>query len=229
MAAEKSLKKRLSSIFKTAAFFVTLAVIGYGDNTAKPVALPSAPLTDGEIALVQSIFGNEVNTAIVKKHFNPVARYEVSNNDTIDAAAAVNDQKNVTFYGAEYHSADYSREELINYGTFIHEMTHIWQRQKIGGFNLLLMSCHTYDYSLDAQSRFSDFCIEQQGIVIQVYAQRFLHPSHVSLRINNTPENDLLLQKVVEEQFPQARITRLALEAQEQLKTAAAKTKSLKI
>jgi hypothetical protein len=229
MSSDKSFKQKLSSIFKTAALATALAVSVSGDNApVAPVPASTAPLTENEIAFVQSIFGNEVNTAIVTKVFY-AEHHDDTPGDSKETAASVNDRKNINFYGTKYYSSDYSQEDALTYGVFIHEMTHIWQRQKIPGLTLLFMSCHTYNYTLDSQSRFSDFCIEQQGAIIEDYARRFLHPSHASLRIKNTPENDALLKKVVEAQFPEARKTRLAAEKQQRIKMAAAKTKSPKI
>jgi hypothetical protein len=229
MSPGKSLKQKLSSVFKKVALTAALAM-GLSSDNAPVAPRPASvePLTKNEIAFVQSIFGDEVNTAIVRKNF--YAKHpDNTPEDSKETIADVNDTKNIKFYGTEYRSSDYSREGTINYGTFIHEITHIWQRQKIPGLTLLFMSCHDYDYTLDAGSRFNDFCIEQQGALIEDYALRFLHSSHASFRIKNTPENDALLQKVVEAQFPEARKTRLGLEKQEQLKTTMAKTKSLKI
>jgi hypothetical protein len=225
----KGAKEKLSSAFKRATLGLALATTLSSNNPPAPA--PSAHLSPGEIALVQSIFGNEVNTSIVIKNFSPHHLEYFSEPDHIlmETRASVNDKKNIIFYGPEYSSDDYSQEDLMLYGTFLHEMTHIWQRQKVSGVTLLLMSCHDYNYALNDQSRFSDFCIEQQGAIMENYVQRFLHHSHLSLGIKNTPENDALLKKVVEDQFPEARKTRLALEAQQQQKIAAAKTNAPKI
>jgi hypothetical protein len=229
MSSDKSLKKKLSSLFKKVALATALTVGLSGDN-APAVAGPTSvtPLAKNEIALVQSIFGNEINTAIIRKNFY-TEHHDDNPGDSKETVATVNDTKNIKFYGKEYQSFDYSHEGTINYGTFIHEMTHIWQRQKIPGLTLLMMSCHTYDYTLDSNSRFSDFCIEQQGVLIEDYALRFLHRSHTSFHIKNTPENDALLKKVVEDQFPEARKTRLAAEAQEQIKTAVTTVSSARL
>jgi len=229
MSSQTGLKEKLLSAFKKAAFGAALATTLSSDTSCTPPpAAPPARLTAGEVALVQSIFGAAVNTAIVTKNFYPPSSDYYNPDAPKEKIAAVNDKRNIIFYGPDCLSDDYSKGGVIVYGTFVHEMTHIWQRQAIPGLRLLFMSCHTYDYALDSRSRFSDFCIEQQGVIIEDYALRFLHPSHASLRIKNTPENDALLKKVVEEQFPAARETRLALEEQERLKTAAANPKSPK-
>lgn len=221
MLPEKSFKQKLSSAFRRVAFAAALTVGLSGDTPPAPPHPASVePLTENEIAFVQGIFGDEINTAIVRKNFY-TEHQDLSPGDSTETIASVDDKKNINFYGTEYRSDDYSQEDRLNYGTFIHEITHIWQRQKIPGLKLLFMSCHDYSYTLDARSRFDDFCIEQQGAIIEDYALRFLHSSHASFRIKNTPENDALLKKVVEEKFPEARKTRLKLEAQAQLKTAA--------
>ncbi|MCE9508008.1 MAG: hypothetical protein K8R48_06825 [Alphaproteobacteria bacterium] len=228
MSSEKNFRQKLSSAFKKVALAAALAVGLSGDNAPAadgPVAVE--PLTKNEIALVKSIFGDEVNTSIVRKNAYPYPFSHYHPHSTTETPASVNDKKNIIFYERN-GLPDCSDPRATIYGTFIHEMTHIWQRQKIPGVELLFMSCHDYDYTLDANSRFSDFCIEQQGAIIEDYAMRFLHDNHTSLYIKNIPENDALLKKVVEDRFPEARKTRLAAEKQTQLKTAAASLKSPK-
>jgi hypothetical protein len=177
------------------------------------------PLTRGEIKLVRSVFGNEINTDIVEKYFDPHARQ--------DAAVTYN-AKAVEFYGAVYHSTDYSQEtRAFNYSAFLHEMTHVWQNQTNQSFY-----CKVYDYPLDTKYHFTDYCREQQAAIIQDYSRRFLFSSHTPSYNYvssegykgssaddytggvDTPESDALLAKLVEDQFPQARETRLGLSTQ---------------
>lgn len=190
------------------------------DTTVHTSLLSSTPLTENEIKLVHGIFGTTVNTAIVKKYFYPASPLMVSR---------VPDRRSIQFYGNTCTSADYSLDsDIFKFGAFVHEMTHVWQRQTANKDELQM--CHTYDYTLDAASRFTDFCVEQQAAIVEDYARRFLHPGHKSFYTTDTPETDLLLRKVVEEQFPAARETRLAYEAQEKnVKTAAAAPKFLKL
>lgn len=227
-----SFKTKLSRLFNAAVLGAALALApGYAtaapspiiENT--PVQIPydddgtptedaasnisqarSAPLTAGEAALVKSIFADQLDTSVVQKYFLGYSRDIIP-----DTAAEVPDGRTIKFYGALNHSLDYSQEGLALYGAFLHEMTHIWQNQQN-----IIGHCTTYEYVLAPTYRFIDYCREQQADIIQDYARRFLHPDRRSFWIKNTPENDQLLKNIVEEQFPQARLARLAHEAQPQ-------------
>lgn len=105
----------------------------------------------------------------------------------------------------------------MNFGTFMHEMTHIWQRTSItAAFIRTFRRTRKYDYKLTKQSRFSFFGVEQQASIMEDYARRFLYPPGdvPAAHIDTSPENDALLQRVVERKFPAARKARLALAEQ---------------
>jgi hypothetical protein len=175
-----------------------------------------ASFTDGEKAFVESIFGEKVKTGRVKKYFSSV-HHDKGKAQTIG-------REKIKFYGDEYGSADYSRADIYKFGLFIHEMAHIWQNQHA------LSNCYQglrhldinqeYHYQLSPQSRFKDFGKEQQAAIIEDYARQFLYRGSDAPRertrwlIGGANEGSLmLLQKVVEDKFPAARKTRLALEA----------------
>lgn len=170
-------------------------------------------LTTGELHFAQSIFEEKFDTTGVRM-------YLVGSKPSYpkyDASVCL-DLESVEFYGTKMRSQDYSLEnDLDKYGAFIHEMTHIWQFQ--GKFPT---ECTVYKYDLKADSRFSDYCKEQQAAIVEDYARHFLHPRHGRTRpdrgLHNNAKNYRLLAKVVEDQFPQAQKTRLALEAREQPK-----------
>ena len=170
---------------------------------------PSAPLTQDEAALVEGIFGDEVDTRIVTKYFKD---FDPKNAGT---AARVLTPKTIEFYKKHNHSANHSLEDHWAYGTFIHEMTHIWQKQNPGKN---VKHCTVYEYALSLQSRFTDYCSEQQAAIIEDYTLRFLHPYHKSYYATNNESADALLKKVVEDHFPRALETRLSYEAREKLK-----------
>jgi hypothetical protein len=177
----------------------------------QPKLTMGTPLTQGEVALVQSVFGTEINTAIVEKFLDP--------NQQGDTVANAYDKKTIQFYEAIHHSADFSQEkEAYNYGVFMHELTHIWQKQASPA-----RDCKLYKYPLDAKYQFTDYCDEQQAAIIEDYVTHFLHPEQASTYRytdsegntgNDTPSSDALLVKLVEDRFPQAHQTRLAIEAQ---------------
>ncbi|MBU6475433.1 MAG: hypothetical protein KGQ70_05670 [Alphaproteobacteria bacterium] len=188
------------------------------------------PLTAGEAALVKSIFGDAIKTEDVRKHFSAREKPGSAAGYVIPAQTFGTDC--IKFYGPRYACDDYSRtDDIFNYGTFIHEMTHIWQNRQ----NYLSQPPHntpengnnTYEYALTPQTRFKKLGEEQQAKIIEDYARQFLFlkrlpagetdkylPSHAKAGDHADLYDLRLLQKTVEDAFPQARKTRMALEAQ---------------
>jgi len=162
---------------------------------------PGEPLTTGEVALVESIFGDEIKTKRVRLYFPGTAKPGTDPGYIIPAQTF--GKYSIKFYSRQYHSVDYSRSpDAFKFGTFIHEMTHIWQNQQNVPCKTSTDNNKPYDYKLTPQSAFSDFSWEQQARIIENYALENLYP----IRPSNP---DPLLQKVVEDRFPQARLTRL--------------------
>ena len=126
----------------------------------------SAPLTGGEAALARGFFGAELNPGIVRKNYTFSHAHR--------AAASVSDSANIVFYGAEFHSRDYSREkDLVKFETFMHEMTHIWQNQTQWRMTNGLCERQHY-YILNENLTFADYCHERQASIAGDYARRFL-------------------------------------------------------
>ena len=176
-------------------------------------ALPSnaAGMLVGGVVASNGKVDNSVKTCRVRKIFKETAHPTTDPSDNVIATAHPNMQ--IRFY-AGYHSADYAKDpNVTNFGIFAHEMTHLWQYQKVGVKNMPM--CNVYYYQLDNSHGFFDYCVEQQAAIIEDYARRFLHPAHRSARLYNTPANDILLQNVVEAVFPQARESRLAYNDQQ--------------
>ena len=165
---------------------------------------PSAPLTTGESRMLHGIFGDEINTSKITKHYRQTPKMiygKVYGN-------------RIYLYGAENHYEDLSdptepdaREKLV------HEATHVLQGQIHSVTKNIKFRCKQYHYALKPESRFDDdFCNEQQAAIMEDYTARFLNvPARDAKWQDTTPENDALLQKVVETRFPQVRKTRLAL------------------
>ncbi len=180
----------------------------------------AVPLTSGESALLKSIFGNEINTSIIRKHFAEAA--------SPYAIAATFSSSKVKFYGKQNHSPDYSQtKDTFNYWTFVHEMTHAWQYQHpVQDFSRSVNApTREYGYELSPKKRFQDFGVEQQASIVADYAQQFIYegpykPANQNNGLympaetdNFKPQSLDLLQKVIEDRFPVARNTRLKLEA----------------
>lgn len=120
------------------------------------------PLTDGEIILARSVFGDAIDydaVRIVRGRWWPLQPRGV----------AMAPNGNIYFPDGPLWSADYSAESLHLQGLFIHEMTHVWQAQKAGRWYLILMRhpfCR-YRYRLEPGRPFRRYGIEQQAEIVR--------------------------------------------------------------
>jgi len=215
----KGFLSRLGKCFFYAA--ATLAVVE-GLYWLRDRGESGEPLTKNETALVQSIFGDELSTETLRKHFAPTTGMPY-------AEVKPSSRRHVTFYGDEYASDDFSQEDASTQGRFLHEMTHLWQNQSAwlliakvmktlycqkpeisfeDGALVTTTSSQMYDYQLDNNVGFDDFCTEQQGKIIQDYATYIFGAQNEKI--------DPHLVRVVEERFPQAKLTREKLEKNRQ-------------
>jgi hypothetical protein len=169
-------------------------------------------LTTHEQKLLKNIFGDEVNPSIVRKFLEPDPHKTGYSAMTFNA-------RDMAFYESEYHADDYSQTTPLRFSYFIHEATHIWQRQSRNPDYHESKKCKTYEYALSESAKFEDYCNEQQASIIEDYALRFHCPapepsySYSANHGHDTPQSDALLQKLVEDRFPIAKQTRLAVEA----------------
>lgn len=91
-------------------------------------------------------------------------------------------------------------------------MTHIWQSQNLSIFKLLAKKCDTYPYHLSPDSKFGDFCNEQQASMVQDYGSYFLTSRpHDPRRMKNKDKDEgiRLLKEMIERKFPAAKQARL--------------------
>ncbi len=155
------------------------------------------PLTTGEKELSHNIFGKQLNTDIVRK-------YLLHKEDRCADAQAFGSRM-LLFY-KDSHADDYSdKEETINLGFFVHEITHLWQVQNWSLLKQFSKKCSTYNYALTPDSRFDDFCNEQQAAMLQDYARYFLTKTPkfpTRLLDKERPETLDLLAQLVEKTFP---------------------------
>lgn len=161
-------------------------------------------LTQGEAALLKGIFGGQIDTVNMRLNLHPQDYSDIVGSVEADAVA--------DFWGPENHSKDYSRDkDADKFGTFVHELTHNWQRQTEWKFTLDIEDNDKdkYSYPLNAKYSFPEYTTEQQAAIVEDYARRFLHPSHSHTYLQKTYRNpnayDSLLIKVVEDQFPGAK------------------------
>lgn len=142
--------------------------------------MTSRPLTDGEIKLAKSVFGDAIDykkVSINDRHW-PVLQKENF------AWAMCN-----TLYMHKYYEPDFSQASPHRRGLFIHEMAHIWQWQnrllKPVGNTLKQklkqkFNYKAYPFTLDAKKDLMNYGIEQQAAMIQEYYlnKRAGLPSH---------------------------------------------------
>lgn len=201
-------------------------------------ATASRGLTMAEAALAHSIFGRDFALNGVTLYFHDGASKQrfnqLSQKPGHATLAYVNmrDSTSIHITDVSYNVSDYARLDDIGWrtNTFMHEMTHVWQSQQAQQ----AADCEIYDYTLTPQSRFEDFCSEQQARMVGDYVQRFLLPTapeqlpfalhRESLRrmthelgvnardSNNASTQDALLTRVIERQFPAAAASRLRIQ-----------------
>ncbi len=121
------------------------------------------PLTSGETALAQSVFGTAIDYSrvrLVRRKWFPFQP-----RGTVMAPTG-----RIHFHPhSDLWSDDFSAEPLHRQGLFIHEMTHVWQSQKAGRFYLPLMRhpfCR-YRYSIVPGQRFERYGLEQQAEIVR--------------------------------------------------------------
>jgi hypothetical protein len=124
-------------------------------------------LTQGEIELARSVFGEAIDygrVKLVRRKWWPFQPKGIVMAPT----------GNIHFHpDSRLWSEDFSRERLTLQGLFIHEMTHVWQAQTRGRFYLPLMRhpfCR-YGYRLIEGRPFGRYGLEQQAEMVR---HRFL-------------------------------------------------------
>jgi len=120
-------------------------------------------LTDGEQALVRSLFGTAIDVGPVtirRRRWFPL--------QPVDTAMA---PMGHIHFPAEHidYADDFSAAPLTSQGLFLHEMTHVWQAQVRGRFWLVLMRhpfCR-YDYAVRPGQPLTSYGIEQQAEIVR--------------------------------------------------------------
>jgi len=121
------------------------------------------PLTPGEIALAQSVFGTAIDYAPVRlrrRKWHPFQPKRIT--------MAPRGHLHFHPQGSAYCD-DFSTAALHRQAFFIHEMTHVWQTQTKGDWYLVLHRhpwCR-YDYSLKPGWRLEQYGIEQQAEIVK--------------------------------------------------------------
>lgn len=123
-------------------------------------------LTNGEIALLQPIFGTSVNYSQVRVHNHGTWMF-FGFQDT-DTAVTPNGE---LYMPGTLFEADYSVAEDPTKHLFVHEMVHVWQYQL--GYPLKRIRVAepnmSYRYTLSPEKRLRDYNMEAQGDLIADY------------------------------------------------------------
>ncbi len=172
----------------------------------KKTSKSNESLTKSEQQYINHIFDFAVDTKSLTKAFNKNASKKAY------AEYCAEDDK-ITFFDKDFDINDFIDEgSIFQFATFIHEVTHAWQFQN-GHINEDLDN-EEYEYTLLENSKFEDFGIEQQATIVEDYAATFLHPSEITDNHSqqNKDWNPDSLKKVVEDQFPNIKEARVAIE-----------------
>jgi hypothetical protein len=139
-----------------------LAASGWRCAKARPVK-GSRQLSDGEIRLARSMFGDAIDYSrvrMVRGKWWPFQHRGIVMAPT----------GNVHFHPHDPRwSEDFSEASLDLQGLFIHELTHVWQTQTRGRFYLPLMRhpfCR-YAYDLVPGRPFTLYGLEQQAEIVR--------------------------------------------------------------
>ncbi len=123
----------------------------------------SRPLTEGEIALARTVFGDAIDYArvrIVRGRWWPFQPRGIVMAPT----------GNIHFHPEDPGwSEDFSQWSLDRQGLLIHELTHVWQAQTRGRYYLPLMRhpfCR-YSYHLIPGQPFDRYGLEQQAEIVR--------------------------------------------------------------
>ncbi len=123
----------------------------------------SRPLTEGEIALARSMFGEAIDYGRVRMARRKWWPFQ-------PRGIVMAPSGNIHFHPAStLWRDDFSVAELSLQGLFIHEMTHVWQTQKRGRFYLPLMRhpfCR-YAYQFQEGWAFDRYGLEQQAEIVR--------------------------------------------------------------
>ena len=134
--------------------------------------MTSRPLTDGETALAKTVFGASIDYGAVR-----ISDEKFLGLNFLPEGTAMAPNGNLYMPGC--YKDDYSQEPVMWQGTFIHEMTHVWQFQNkilqpiAEAFKLTLKHDFNYTaayaYTLDGKKDLLDYNMEQQASIVQDY------------------------------------------------------------
>ena len=123
--------------------------------------MTSRPLTEGEIRMCASVFGDAVDYAKARVANSKWIFFQPSNTTMAPRGT-------IHFHPKSgiYHE-DFSAAPLGVQGLFVHEMTHIWQHQKGIFLPIRRHPFCRYDYALKPGQSFEKYGLEQQAEIVR--------------------------------------------------------------
>lgn len=186
------------------------AALVYGGYLATHYAGKGAPLTAGEAAMVESVFGDEIDASKMRKHFRETSfAYRLAPKTV--TGMVLPPLSHIDFYGDAGRSDDFSKDNPRMASLFMHEATHVWQNQNWRWSLHHLDKVRLYDYTLVEGARFDSFALEQKAEMVGDYMRIWLHPKGKIQSGHTASAEDILLRDVIEARFPRAKESRLAL------------------
>lgn len=123
----------------------------------------SRALTDGERAVAASVFGSAIDYDPVRIVHRKWFAFQPRN--VVMAPCG-----HIHFHpGGNLWCQDFAHEALYRQGLFIHEMTHVWQAQRMGRFYLVAMRhpfCR-YSYTIKPGWPLRRYGLEQQAEIVK--------------------------------------------------------------
>lgn len=122
---------------------------------------PARPLTEGEIRLSASVFGDAIDYARARVANRPWAFFQPANTTMAPLGT-------IHFHPKSglYH-ADFAEAPLGVQGLFVHEMVHVWQHQQGIFLPLRRHPFCRYGYALKPGQPFARYGLEQQAEIVR--------------------------------------------------------------
>ena len=156
-------------------------------RTASASTAATRSLTSGEITLAKKVFVNSIDYSKVKIHHEKAVFFQPSRSGMTPNGEIYIDGTTVR---------DYSVATIDHKSFFIHEMTHVWQKQN-GILNPILSALgnsirhffnynSAYFYMLDSSNDLLDYRMEQQAQIVEDYVRIDLFGANPIVRSGTT-------------------------------------------
>ena len=143
----------------------------------------------------QTLPGRDMDVTLMRMHFNQIGCASIA------AGVPGGDFFN-SVYVRMRGSDDYTKDNVVRFGTFMHEMTHNWQHQGFG-YQTDYSKGHIRTFALHRD--FEQYGPEQQAHIVGDYARYFLHTAQDTGKRWDRPLYTSQLKRIVEGHFPGAK------------------------